>query len=92
MRFLQTVGKLNSDVHTPGVSIRKFRYDSFILSFDLDKIHPETGLGHHGISTKDGSQLTLFVNDVPAHVKRCFILVHHTVIRRLGKLGCDVLT
>ena len=92
MRFLQTIGKLNSDVHTPGMSIRKFRYDCFIMSFDLDKIHPGTGLSHHGISTKDGSQLTLFVNDVPDNVKRCFVLAHHTVICRLGKLGCDVLT
>ena len=72
-----------------GVSIRKFRHDCFILTQDMDKLHSGSGLSHHGISTKDGSQLTLFVNDVPAGVKRCFVLAHYTVIVRLSKLGMD---
>ena len=38
-RFLQTIGKHNSDVHTAGVSIRKFRKNAYIISFDMDKLH-----------------------------------------------------
>ena len=90
-RFLQTIGKHNSDVHTPGISMRKFRHDCFILAQDFDKLHSGTGLSHHGINTKDGSQLTLFVNDVPAGVERCFVLAHYTVIGRLSKMGMDVM-
>ena len=48
-------------------------------------------LSHHGINTKDGSQLTLFLQDVPAGVQRCFVLAHYTVIARLSKLGMDVM-
>ena len=90
-RFLQTIGKNNSDVHTAGISIRKFRHDCFIMCQDMDKLHAGSGLSHHGISTKDGSQLTLFVQDVPAGVQRCFVLAHHTLIARLSKLGMDVM-
>ena len=94
-RFLQTIGKNNSDVHTARISVRKFRRDCFILTQDLDKLHSGTGLSHHGLNTKDGSQLTLFVSDVPESslnaVKRCFVLAHYTVIARLSKLGCDVM-
>ena len=92
-RYLQALGKHNSDVHTPGISMRKFRHDCFILSQDFDKLHSGAGLSHHGMNTRDGSQLTLFVNDVPGHgtVTRCFVLAHYTVIARLSNLGCDVM-
>ena len=72
---------------------RKFRHDCFILAQDLDKLHSGTGLSHHGISTKDGSQLTLLVQDVPGSgtVERCFVLAHYTAIARLPKLGMDVM-
>ena len=36
-------------------------------------------------------QLTLFVSDLPANVKRCFVLAHYTAICHLSKLGMDVM-
>jgi len=62
------------------------------MAQDMDKLPSGSGLSHHGIATKDGSQLTLFVSDVAGlDVKRCFVLAHYTQICRLSKLGMDVM-
>ena len=34
-RYLQALGKSNSDIHTPGVSMKQWRYNSMVLGFDL---------------------------------------------------------
>ena len=89
-RYLQALGKTNSDIHTPGVSMKQWRYDSLCLGFDLEKAHAGSGAEWSGVSTRGGDLLTLFCKHGPAGTTRCYVTCHYTVIARASKSGVDL--
>ena len=89
-RYLQALGKTNSDVHTPGVTMKRWRYDNMVLATDLEKAHPGSGAEWSGVSTRGGDLLTCVCKNAPAWAIRAYVSCHFTVIARVSKSGCDL--
>ena len=88
-RYLQALGKHNSDVHAPGITMQQWRYNSMVISFDCEKAHAGSGAEWSGLSTRGGDILSFFCKHAPASAQRCYVTCHHTVIARVSKAGCD---
>ena len=55
--YLDALGKLNSDAHTPGTTLAKWKADSMVLGWNFEKAHSGAGAAWSGVSTRNGLSL-----------------------------------
>ena len=98
MFYLTALGRLNSDAHTPGVSLKTYRMNKLILGWSMEKAHAGSGAAFSGINLRNGDLLTLFVknagfdnDDDIDKVRKCQVTNHFEVIARISAQGCDLL-
>ena len=91
MFYLAALGKLNSDAHQAGVSLKKFRKDSMVLGWQMEKAHSGSGAAWSGISTRNGDLLTLFIKNAPPNSIKMMVTCHFEVVARISAQGCDLL-
>ena len=91
MYYVSALGKLNSDVHTPGTKMRAWRTNKMVLGWDMEKAHSGSGAAFSGTSTRNGDLLTLFCKNGPAAATKLTLINHFEVIARISAAGCDLL-
>ena len=89
--YVSALGKLNSDVHTPGTKMRSWRYNKMVLAWDMEKAHSGSGAAFSGTSTRNGDLLTLFCKKGPLLANKITLINHFEVIARISAAGCDLL-
>ena len=89
--YVSALGKLNSDVHTPGTKMQAWRHDKMVLGWDMEKAHSGSGAAFSGTSTRNGDLLTLFCKNGPANASKITLINHFEVIARISAAGCDLL-
>ena len=89
--YISALGKLNSDVHTPGTKMRAWRTNRMVLGWDMEKAHSGSGAAFSGLSTRNGDLLTLFCKNGPAAATKLTLINHFEVIARISAAGCDLL-
>ena len=89
--YVSALGKLNSDVHTPGTKMQAWRHDKMVLGWDMEKAHSGSGAAFSGTSTRNGDLLTLFCKNGPADANKLTLINHFEVIARISAAGCDLL-
>ena len=87
-QFLKSLGKHNSDVHSPGITQKQWRYNSMTLAYDFEKASG-SGAEWSGESTRGGDILAFNCKHAPPAAQRCYVFCHHTVIARVSKSGVD---
>ena len=88
--YVSALGKLNSDVHTPGTKMQAWRHDKMVLAWDMEKVSG-AGAAFSGTSTRNGDLLTLFCKNGPADATKLTLINHFEVIARISAAGCDLL-
>ena len=91
MFYLDALGKMNSDAHQSGVTLKKYRKDALILGFNMEKAHSGSGASWSGVSTRNGDLLTVFVKNAPTGTQRMMVTAHFEVVARISAQGCDLL-
>ncbi|MEC7273619.1 MAG: hypothetical protein VXU48_00055, partial [Verrucomicrobiota bacterium] len=91
MFYLDALGKLNSDAHAPGVTLKKYRKDAMILGFNMEKAHSGSGASWSGVSTRNGDLLTVFIKNAPGASNKMMVTAHFEVVCRISAQGCDLL-
>lgn len=91
MFYLDALGKLNSDAHHPGITLKKYRRDGLILGWNLEKAHSGSGAAWSAISTRNGDLLSVFIKNAPGGANRMMVTAHFEVICRISAQGCDLL-
>ena len=94
MFYVSALGKLNSDAHTPGTTMKAWRKDKMVLAWDMEKAHSGSGAAFSGVSTRNGDLLTLFCKNAGtagSTVTKCLVTNHFEVICRISAQGCDLL-
>ena len=91
MFYLDALGKLNSDAHHPGVTMKKYRRDGMVLGWNLEKAHSGSGAAWSAISTRNGDLLSVFIKNAPTGTTKMMVTCHFEVICRISAQGCDLL-
>ena len=58
-RTQQLAGRLNSDAHNFGFKLRDYKYNKFLLSWDLEEAHAGSGAQYSGKNTRNNDLVTV---------------------------------
>ena len=70
-RTQQLAGRLNSDAHNFGMNICDYKYNKFLLSWDLEKAHAGSGAQYTGENSRNNDLVTVHCKTLPWQRIRC---------------------
>ena len=90
-RTQQLAGRLNSDAHNFGFKLRDFKYNKFLLSWDLEKAHAGSGAQYTGENTRNNDLVTVHCKNHPLAANKMYITMITLQILKIDSSGATVI-